>query len=346
MSVSESSTLKNCGFVKMTLMLLVILGHSCAFWSGNWFTKNPVIESKGLNLIYEWVSSFHTYAFTLVSGYIFAYKSAGGGYNSFPLFIQTKAKRLLIPYVFTMAIWVAPISYLFFKFDFTDLILKYILCINPSQLWFLWMLFDVFMIIWPIRKFVMEKPVYGWAFSVALFGIGIVGNVILPNIFCIWNACQYLIFFYIGMRIRGNQYKDMRKIIDIIPSYMWLFIDVIIFVFTSIVAMQQGFIWKVFRVLLQFVLHITGAIMAWTSLQSLAKYINSENRFTSKLTAYSMPMYLFHQQIIYLVVFLLNGKINPWINATINYFIAIVVSYTVSFILKQWKITRFLIGEK
>lgn len=71
--------LDNCTFVKTILMLLVILGHAMAFWSGDWFTANPIIPSQGLKIMYTWLNSFHIYGFTLVSGYIFAFKIRGGG---------------------------------------------------------------------------------------------------------------------------------------------------------------------------------------------------------------------------------------------------------------------------
>lgn len=73
------NNLNNSVFVKTILMLLVILGHACAFWSGHWFTENPAIQSQGLNILYSWVNSFHIFAFALVSGYIFTYKINGGG---------------------------------------------------------------------------------------------------------------------------------------------------------------------------------------------------------------------------------------------------------------------------
>lgn len=75
----ERDNLINCRFLKIILMILVILGHACAFWSGHWFTENPAIKSEGLALIYSWVNSFHIYAFALVSGYIFAFKVMRGG---------------------------------------------------------------------------------------------------------------------------------------------------------------------------------------------------------------------------------------------------------------------------
>lgn len=73
--------LNEASFVKTILMLLVILGHAMAFWSGDWFTSDPILQSKGLNGLYTWLNSFHIYAFTLVSGYIFAFKIRGGGYS-------------------------------------------------------------------------------------------------------------------------------------------------------------------------------------------------------------------------------------------------------------------------
>lgn len=75
----RDDNLTNTVFVKTILMLFVILSHACAFWSGQWFTENPILHSVGLNLLYSWLNSFHIYAFTLVSGYLFAYKVLGGG---------------------------------------------------------------------------------------------------------------------------------------------------------------------------------------------------------------------------------------------------------------------------
>lgn len=70
--------LKNCTFVKTILMILVILGHACDFWVGDWFTCNPLIKSQTISVFATWLNSFHIFAFTLVSGYIFASKVTGG----------------------------------------------------------------------------------------------------------------------------------------------------------------------------------------------------------------------------------------------------------------------------
>ena len=84
--IQNLQDIKNCSFVKTVLMLLVILGHSLAFWSGDWFTANPAIESNAISIINSWIGSFHIYAFTLVSGYIFAFKIFGGVRQLSPIF--------------------------------------------------------------------------------------------------------------------------------------------------------------------------------------------------------------------------------------------------------------------
>lgn len=87
--------LQNCRFVKTVLMILVIFGHSAAFWSGTWFTENPAIPSEGLNYLYGWINSFHIFAFTLVSGYIYTSKRIGGGITNFLLSYIIRQKGYL-----------------------------------------------------------------------------------------------------------------------------------------------------------------------------------------------------------------------------------------------------------
>lgn len=178
-------------------------------------------------MLAEYIGAFHIYAFALVSGYIFTYKSRWE-YSRYLPFLRNKAKRLLVPYVFVMLIWVAPISEYFFRWDLADLIKKYILCINPSQLWFLWMLFGVFAIVWPLRRVMIEKPLAGWAIAIAFYGLGIIGGKFVPNVFCIWTACQYILFFFIGMRIRVKSEKQERLITEIVPWYCRLIADLVL----------------------------------------------------------------------------------------------------------------------
>ena len=345
-SISETY-LENTVFCKTVLMIAVIFCHAIDFWTGKWFTENPIIKSEPLDLLANLIGSFHVYCFVLVSGYLFAFKLNKGGYNNYQLFIANKAKRLLVPYVFVTIIWVAPISAYFFNWDLGYVIKKYLFAIDPSQMWFLWMLFGVFMIAWPMRKVLIDKPVVGWLISIVFYGIGIVGKRMFPNIFCIWTACQYVMFFFIGMRIRVKEEKQDKLITESIPCYLWIAVNLVVFAGTMLVERNGGTMWSLMVIVLNLILHMVGAVMAWTSLQALANKVNWKDRRAFRiLSSYSMPMYLFHQQIIYFTIVWLNGKVNPWVNAGVNFVAALIGSFLISSILMRWKGTRFLIGEK
>ena len=277
----------------------------------------------------------------------FRLQSHEGGYCEYLPFLRNKATRLLVPYVFVTIIWVVPISAFFFNWDLVYVVKKYLFAIDPSQLWFLWMLFGVFVITWPMRKVLIDKPVVGWLISIVFYGIGIVGKRMFPNIFCIWTACQYVLFFFIGMRIRIKEEKREQLFAESISWYSWIVVDLAIFVGTIVVDRNSGTAWSLIAIGLNLILHVVGSIMAWAALQALANKVNWEdNKAFNTLSSYSMPMYLFHQQIIYFTIIWLNGRVNPWINAGVNFVVAILGSFLISSILMRWKGTRFLIGEK
>lgn len=329
-------------------MLLVIIDHSCAFWTEHWFSVyTPSIKAPFLGLLSSWLGTFHTYAFTLVSGYIFKYKIDKGDYSSFILFIRNKAKRLLIPYWFTMIVWVAPISAFLMHLNALDIFKKYILCINPSQLWFLWMLFNVFAIVWLLWKKTESKPYMTWMAVASLYILGIIGDRLLPNVFCIWTACRYALFFYLGILIKSNQDSKEWKLIKSIPCYVLIIVNILAFVGFNYVSNQTGVKWRIFQYAFSFLLNCIGSIIAVIILQKISLLISWDKSKPFKiLSRYSMSIYLFHQQLIYISIIMLNGLIAPWINASINFAFALVGSVLISSILMKFKTTRVLIGEK
>ena len=82
--------LKQCNDAKVVLMLAVVVCHCFAFWEG-WFTNNPAIPSPAARFIAEWLGSFHVFAFTVISGYLFYYlQMEKQHYPSFARFICKK----------------------------------------------------------------------------------------------------------------------------------------------------------------------------------------------------------------------------------------------------------------
>ena len=252
----------------------------------------------------------------------------------------------MIPYIFVAITWVVPVSQYFYKWDTIEVLKKYVLCINPSQLWFLWMLFWVFIMAWPLWKWMSSLRYIGTAIALVLFCIGVVGSQLMPNVFCIWTAFQYIPFFYVGICVRLKQEQGKKLWIEKIPLFRWILVDILLFVMNLMVEDRKiGF--SHLGIITGFAVHLIGAITAFLVLERIAEKVNwRKNRICVVLSKYSMPMYLFHQQLVYFVIFWLNGKVNPYINAGMNFVVSILGSMIISWILMKFKITRFLIGEK
>ena len=325
-------------------MILVVAYHCMIFWNGTWFTKNPFFESNFLSTVSPWMNSFHIYGFALVSGYLFFFlKCEKGRYSSFISFAVNKAKRLLVPFAFIIIAWVVPFAVHYFQFDTVEVIMRYILGTSPNQLWFLLMLFVVFMLFYPLTSFFEKHLIAGAITVIAFYGVGFVGSMKLPNIYQVFTACMYLPLFWLGFKIRQYGSKALMKI----PSLIWIAADILLFALVQYLSGFDGFIFKLLNLGLTFLLHIIGALMAFVVLQKLANRVNwKESKVFTLLSKNSMPVYLFHQQVIYVFISLLNGVINPYLHAGINFIGAMMISLLISTLLMKFKWTRFLIGEK
>lgn len=164
----------------------------------------------------EFLSHIRIYAgFRIYFCYI---KYEKGQYKKFSAFVKNKAARLLIPYTFVATVWVVPIQCLFFGYDTQAIVNKYVLATSPSQLWFLFMLFNVFVIFWLLSDFFWKHHVVGGIAAVCLYGCGFVGGMMLPNVFMIFTALRYIPLFWVGLKLRQCGTEIIRRI----PTVMWL----------------------------------------------------------------------------------------------------------------------------
>ncbi|MDO5813978.1 MAG: acyltransferase family protein [Bacillota bacterium] len=259
--------LDNCTFVKTSLMFFVVLYHSCIFWTGTWSSGQSVaIESNILAIFAEWLNTFHIYGFVLVSGYLFFYHmNETKRYYNYHLFIESKIKRLILPYWFVMLVWVAPIAEIVQGYSYRELIVRYFFGTSPNQLWFLWMLFWVFVIIWPLNN-IIKNNFGAFIISVFSWGIGLIGSKVVPNIFCIWSAFNCLPYFIIGMKFREKSEKAFMKI----PTWFLLFVDIVIFMLLQRAENCSGLIARVSTLGLSYIVRIVGSVVAFLVLQRVA----------------------------------------------------------------------------
>ena len=325
-------------------MLVVVAYHCMFFWNGTWFTKNPIVESKVLAILSLWMNSFHIYGFTLVSGYLFYFlKCERGKYSNFLPFTLNKVKRLIVPVVFISSFWAIPFTIHYLHTEIVEIFRRYALGISPSQLWFLLMLFFVFMLFYPLTNFFKRYNVRGALIVLVIYSIGFVGMMVLPNIYQIFTACTYLPMFWLGFKIRQYSSQRLMKV----SAFIWIVADVLLFSLVQYISEFNNTFIKLLNVGLTFLLHIIGAIMAFVVLQKLANRVNwNESKIFTLLSKNSMPVYLFHQQIVYVFIAALNGKINPYFHVGITFVATMTISLLISTLLMKFKWTRFLLGEK
>lgn len=344
--VNKKDELQNCNFIKTVLMLIIVFYHSIVFWTEHWFSQPPVHQSTVLSVLANWLNTFHIYGFTLISGYIFFFlKCEQGKYQKFSTFICNKAKRLLIPAVFVGTIWAIPFSIVFFRYSTLDIIKKYILAISPDQLWFCWMLFGVFLMFWPLSNFMKKHSFFSLVVVLAFWGIGSLGLLLkpIPNVYQIYMVCRYMPFFWMGFKMRQYNSDILRKI----PTVMWLLTDIVLYALYLYLSTFSGMFFRLVQEILGFVLHMVGAMMAFLVLQKLADRISwKKSKIFTFLTKHSMPIYLLHQQVVYLFIYWLNGALNPYAHGFLNFVGTMAVSLIISTGLMKFKWTRFMLGEK
>ena len=325
-------------------MLIVVIYHCILYWSGTWFVGTPTYAAPMLATVAKWMNTFHIYGFTLVSGYLFYYlKCEKAKYDKFLPFVINKVKRLLVPYVFVALVWVIPFEIYYYDYSVWDIIIRFGFGVSPNQLWFLLMLFGVFVIFYPLSDFFQKNNIGGVVLVIAFYGIGIVGQALFPNFFQFFRACSYITLFWFGFKIRQYGSLYLRKI----PMLVWIIADVVLFVLYSVISRTDGIIFTLLNYGVNFLLHIVGALMSFIVLQKLADHVSWKNgKLFNFFSKNSMTVYLLHQQVVYVLISLLNGLINPYIHAGINFIGAMVISLLAATLLMKFRYTRFLIGEK
>ena len=340
--------LKNCTFVKTILMLMVVLYHSMIFWTGNWFSAaSPVYASEVLGGISRYLNTFLTQGFAFVSGYIFYYiKCEKNGYSSFGVFIKNKSLRLLVPYAFISLVWVIPIQMIFSDVSLNDIFIKYALGTSPSQLWFLLMLFDTFVISYFLSRF-WQKHNFGGLISVGfIYGLGMVGTKIMPNIFMIWKSCTFVYLFWTGFKIRQCCSNPYMQKIRRIPFVIYIAVDILLYATLDYVESMDVTIYSILTNMMRPLVQGFGAFSIFFVLQQLADIVKWDNKIFDGLSRHSMTVYLLHQQLIYCTIYVFNGWFSPYLHCVVNFVFSFVTSFVISIVLTKFKVTRTLIGEK
>lgn len=340
--MNNALALNQCDNAKVILMLTVVVCHCFAFWGG-WFTKNPVINSQISKFIAEWLGSFHVYAFTVISGYLFYYLQMEiQHYPNFSKFIWKKFHRLIVPSFAVGLFWVAPLTCLFIPFTFQELVRKYIFLCQPSQLWFLAMLFDCFVLAWLLRNFAQKSTFLLIFFCLAAYGIGMIGIHYRLDYFMVCSGLMFFPFFVMGYKLRQEHSHLLFRFnpVFLIITDLTLFMGM--FIFNGYLTGIYKSVYFIYR----FFLNLFGAFSAFSILvQLFSQYRWGKVPIFNYLSKRTMIIYLFHQQVIYFFIIWLNGAVPPLIHGIINLIGTIFITLIISEIVLKIKILRYLTGN-
>lgn len=201
MSDKKKSRMPELDVMKFIGIILVVAGHVTRIYTPQGLI--PTIEHNNvLEFITNVIYSFHMPMFVFVSGMTLAFVSARkSSYHAFWPFVRNKAKRLMIPYFIFALFWVLPfmVGYGFRDFK-TYLLNGIILSLDCRHLWYVWMLFNVFILFYILRTIVerLHLPQYCIMIASLLLYIGeAIGGGKLPY-FQIDSMLEYQFWFILG----------------------------------------------------------------------------------------------------------------------------------------------------
>lgn len=346
--IDKTTELRLIRPVKTFSMLLIVLYHSCALWlPEGWFIVAPATESLGLCLLASWLNTIHVPTFILCSGYIYGYlKRETSKYTHSKGVIIGKIHRLIIPYCFVAVCWVIPFYCAFYPdAGFATVFWRYFIANSPSQLWFLPMLFWIFVIfeyMWSKMRSLTASTrgmiiASGFLFLSGKLFMAVTGS----NLFQIASAAQYFFLFYAGYWLRQAYTSRFWSI----PVAMIAVVEIILFGIWWRLNSTPGMLAAVLEFLFQPFVLLSGAVLL---VRAVGKFgVSMENGFGGLLQDNSFGIYLFHQQIIWCVVLLLNEpSVPPILLVTVSFAVSLMVSLAISTLLGRFSLTRKLIGMK
>ncbi len=349
-SAAKARERNSAACVKIIAMLLVVYCHSISiFTAGGWGPEAPRAASVPLGLAASWLNTFHVYAFVAVSGYLFYYlRYETHRYDSVSHVLSNKALRLMLPYVCASLLWVIPFDVRFWGFDAVRLLRDYALMLNPCQLWFLPMLFLVFcafcLLCTRIRFDRLSKK-SAWLLFAALFAVNIAANLLnsfgVPNVFQSLRALQMLLFFYGGMLLRKEDFTRLYQWKYVAAAFL---LSVGLFALTQLLTHAGGAL-SYLRIPLRPVVSLCGALFVILLGNKIARPAGTENRLFRLFNRTMFPVYLLHQQCIYLLITLLNrtGIAPYWLGETC-FAVSLAASIGLSWLLGRWKVTKRMFG--
>lgn len=260
-------------------ILFVYLGHSILY--------HPISMSS----MYPWcgvlrgiIISFNMPMFFLISGYLFSKtrKSTGELYMG-------KTQRILLPYLFTMAILVGVKLFMPVSMSYNSAagggifsLIQNALCYGGDR-WFVYTLYIIFLLLIPVRHLLRKK----WLDALLIaFLIVIYFLDFLPTMFALDKVFHFMVFFIAGFML--NESYQVIKAWSM--KYWWLvyFVFIVANILFIETLLHMPFVFR-------FVLPFTGTLAVMTMSYQMEKSITQSKvtQYVEYIGKYSLQFYLF-----------------------------------------------------
>ena len=258
-------------------ILVVYLGHSLLY--------HPI----DMQALYPWcytlgktIESFNMPLFFILSGYLFAISQKGIKEQ-----YKGKVKRLLIPYLFTMAVLIGMKLVLPASLTYNSAVGGGIksLIINAlfygGDRWFVYVMFLIYVVLIPSKKQLDKK----W-FPV---GLMIVLSVIyflnvLPSFMKLDDVFYYMVFFLAGYVLK-EKWQDVKRFC---AKYWYI-------TFSLFILLNLAFVMWIAKIpfLFKFVLPFTGFFACQSFAELLSRITIAPVKYITYCGKYSLQFYLF-----------------------------------------------------
>lgn len=326
--------------VKTAMMLAVVFYHSCMFFTGTWFDRvHPRYEADYLAFLARYLNTFHVQTFVTASGFLFyALRRDKNKYrNHLKRDVLKRERRLLFPYICTIVFWVLPFYIIYNGVDISKIIYRYVLGCSPSQLWFLPMLFWIFIAYYVL--FEKHRPNQVGLIVNVLISIGglyVLSKLGFINIFQLVAAVHYGMFYYLGAYLYEHGVNPTIK-----GTVFYTSLSVGGYFLSQTLADKQAIMLKIV-VLLADNIGSLASVLAVYEVVNILSNKTGNSMLWGVLKKNSFGIYLFHQQLIYPCIMLLNGRVHPIVQVLISFLVAICGASIITELFQKIKVAKLM----
>lgn len=349
---------------KTLTMLLVIIGH-CTYYTimtpfggVSYFSDVPSSEFsftwKLLGMTVAFIYTFHMPLFMLLSGACFSLSMRRD--VKFKALLQNKAKRLLVPFLYTTLLVSIPLKYFSGYYNASsnvlhDIIFGQLLLMGNSHLWFVFSLFWIFIFYYVLHGLGFTDKKWFLPF---LAGLSIVATYLGGKgyeFLGLTASMKFLLYFAIG-------FKYLHRL----DSAKWggqiLLVNVLCYVGLFLLNKYIGDINVVATKILKYVLSVAMAIYGSLIMIQVSKWFGRLSAITSKriyksFSRNSYELYLLSDPFNYVLImflyqllgdYIILSNIGPLLSFCVRFFGTIILAFAVIWI--KNKIVQFLYAKQ